>query len=122
MITVIGESTTFQEGTTIILLCDAQGNPTPQITWLRNGKPISLNDSRLIGAREDPSSKYTITQESLEEGRTVSELYVRDALPGLDRDEGEYTCRLDNIVDEDTAAPAVDTVELIIQGMYIPLC
>ncbi|XP_030853395.1 hemicentin-1 isoform X1 [Strongylocentrotus purpuratus] len=45
----------------ITLLCEAEGNPTPTITWERDNKPLELRDSHyLIG--EDGSLRITAPQ------------------------------------------------------------
>lgn len=38
------ESKTVNEGSTVTLDCVANGNPRPQIKWLRNGEDIDIND------------------------------------------------------------------------------
>lgn len=53
--TFLTESTTktVNEGDTVTLDCVANGNPKPQIKWLRNGEDIEINDGnsrfRMIG-------------------------------------------------------------------------
>lgn len=120
VITVVGKSNTYEEGSTIVLSCTAEGTSTPQITWLRNGKPISLNSSEITESNVDPMenmAKYTITRESFGDGNSFSQLIIRGALPGVENDEGEYICRVDVTIDDGTAATViVDTVRLYIQG------
>ncbi len=66
-------------GETARIQCQYSGNPTPTITWYKDGKPISNTDQRLVITQETPTlSVLTITN------------------PNMD-DKGVYSVKLTNI-------------------------
>ncbi|XP_037392153.1 hemicentin-2 isoform X1 [Pygocentrus nattereri] len=58
-------------GSSTVLLCEAEGNPNPSITWLKDGRPIMSS----------PQLTYSQGRRTLRVGATRSE------------DAGTYTCR-----------------------------
>lgn len=76
----------IQEGETLSLVCEAYGLPTPEVTWLQMGSPVSIMFA------DNP--RHTIETTAVEEFFVMSVLNVSNVVPGLD--EGEYKCRVDN--------------------------
>ena len=76
----------IQEGETLSLVCEAYGLPTPEVTWLQMGSPVSNMFA------DNP--RHTIETTAVEEFFVMSVLNVSNVVPGLD--EGEYKCRVDN--------------------------
>jgi len=76
----------IQEGETLSLVCEAYGLPTPEVTWLQMGSPVSTMFA------DNP--RHTIETTAVEEFFVMSVLNVSSVVPGLD--EGEYKCRVDN--------------------------
>lgn len=72
-------SQTIVEGTTITLDCVANGNPRPQIKWLRNGVDIDIHDL---------DSRFRIAGTGSLQVTAVQ-----------DEDSGNYQCRASNSVD-----------------------
>ena len=60
----------------MVLSCDADGKPSPTLSWTRNGSPITTSDNSSISISED-SKQLTITN-------------VRRT------DSGEYQCVANN--------------------------
>ena len=81
-------NTVLESGSTATLDCAANGNPTPQITWLKDGATIDLM--------------------SLENGRFArvgaGSLRITDARA---EDAGVYQCRSENAEDSVDAAAAL---------------
>lgn len=67
----------MHEGATVTLDCVANGNPRPQIKWLRNGEDIDINDSKfqIIG---------------------TGSLYISSV---NESDAGNFQCRASNSID-----------------------
>lgn len=69
--------------------CEANGYPVPKITWLQNGKQMSLclknNSNSCLG------QNYQVMEESNEERASSQSalIIVRTMYP---RDQGNYTC------------------------------
>ncbi|XP_064394608.1 hemicentin-1-like isoform X2 [Halichondria panicea] len=80
------------ERDTLYLECHARASPSPLISWLRNGRPLTLSTSL--------DYKVRIWYTTLTSGRALSVLTVQQLVPG--NDDGNYTCRLDNTVDPAT--------------------
>ncbi len=80
------------ERDTLYLECHARASPPPLISWLRNGRPLTLSTSL--------DYKVRIWYTTLTSGRALSVLTVQQLVPG--NDDGNYTCRLDNTVDPAT--------------------
>lgn len=72
-------SKTANEGDMVFLDCVANGNPRPQIKWLRNGEDIDINGS---------DSRFKIIGTGSLQITSASEL-----------DEGNYQCRASNSMD-----------------------
>ncbi|NXX50442.1 HMCN1 protein, partial [Tricholaema leucomelas] len=72
------ENISIVEKNPISLLCEASGVPLPSITWLKNGWPVTLNNSVRI----------------LSGGRTLRLTHTSVA------DEGQYTCVVTNAAGE----------------------
>lgn len=72
-------SKTVIEGTAITLDCVANGNPKPQIKWLRNGEDIDFSDL---------DSRFRIVG--------TGSLRIQSA---VDEDSGNYQCRASNSID-----------------------
>ncbi|XP_041362159.1 neural cell adhesion molecule L1-like [Gigantopelta aegis] len=71
VVTLLGELTTLE--------CIFGGNPIPQITWFRNGKPLDINRTTVVR-----TTKY---------GRVLEIVNVTERM------EGFYTCRAENKLD-----------------------
>lgn len=72
-------SQTIVEGTTVTLDCVANGNPRPQIKWLRNGEDIDIHDL---------DSRFRIVGTGSLQINAVE-----------DADSGNYQCRASNSID-----------------------
>ena len=86
-ITAHPQDVTVIEGSSMILTCNAAGNPEPTITWTKNGTLIS-NNSRISSPQE---KQLTITNVN----RT---------------DSGEYRCVASNSLGNDTSSAATVNV------------
>lgn len=73
-------SKTVNEGGTVVLECVANGNPKPQIKWLRNGEDIEIGDSE--------SSRFRMIGTGSLQIRQIAET-----------DAGNYQCRASNSMD-----------------------
>ena len=49
---------TVREGSEAIFLCAATGNPTPTITWMKDGKTVGLGDELRFSAKRNQSGEY----------------------------------------------------------------
>ena len=83
------QNVTVIEGISVILSCNATGNPEPTISWTKDGYPIS-NNSR-ISLSADDNKKLTITN-------------------GNRTDSGEYRCVASNSLGNDTSSVATVNV------------
>ncbi len=95
------------ERDTLHLECHAQASPPPLINWLRNSRPLTL--STVLPEEDKLRTFYT----ELGNGQAVNVLDVRRLLPGID--DGEYTCRLENILDPITNVSIKANVFVIIE-------
>ena len=81
MIVDLPTSYTLNEASAAELVCNASGSPSPNITWLFEGRDLASN-----------VSSYTITS-SVENGYTIGRL----AFLSIDRNaSGVYTCVASN--------------------------
>ena len=60
------QNKTEKEGDNVTLFCEVTGNPTPTITWLKNGSPINASGNSRIGSTEQ-NAKLIITKVSRED-------------------------------------------------------
>ncbi|XP_078352640.1 hemicentin-1-like isoform X3 [Oculina patagonica] len=85
-ITAHPRNKTRKEGQNVTLSCNATGNPTPKISWTRNGYPVDTGGNSRISFSED-SEQLTITN------------LIRV-------NSGEYRCEASNIIGNDTSNAA----------------
>ncbi len=90
---ITANDTVVQEGTSFTLVCAAYGDPTPEITWLKDNSAIN------VGLASD--SRVSVTEELIDRTHVVSTLTVDGVLPS---DTGEYKCRIDNHITDNQAA------------------
>ena len=76
----------------VTFLCQAVGEPVPDISWYFNGVMINVSDN---------SSKYMIMSRSLNITTTESILTVYNVTPS---DVGTYTCNSSNIIGSVTSS------------------
>ncbi|XP_042199334.1 fibroblast growth factor receptor-like 1a isoform X2 [Callorhinchus milii] len=76
-------------GSSVRLKCAAGGHPQPNITWLKDGRPLALQD-----AGEAKKKKWTLT--------------LKNVKPG---DSGKYTCRVYNRAGEINATYKVEVIQ-----------
>ena len=74
-----------------LLQCEVKGNPTPQVTWLKQNSSISL-DKRIV--------------------KSGSRLMIRDV---TSQDRGVYSCRARNIL-----GVMISSATLTVQGNLLP--
>ena len=55
---------TVTEGAITTLLCEATGNPTPKITWIKDGKTVGEGETLSIEANRTDSGKYLCSAEN----------------------------------------------------------
>ena len=55
---------TISEGVTATFHCNATGNPTPNITWTKDGKTVGEGDTLNFEANRDHSGEYWCTAEN----------------------------------------------------------
>ena len=83
---IVPANTTATEGNTLILVCVAYGDPTPDISWLKDGIVLANDSSRIT----------VLTEVVMEQGIP----FVQSTLEicGLDvaEDSGLYYCTADN--------------------------
>ena len=48
---------TVVEGNVLYLVCEAEGYPTPRVTWKKNGKVFQTNIKRIVFITDDTSEK-----------------------------------------------------------------
>ena len=82
LITTQPQSGSVTEGDNVTLSCNASGNPVPEISWTRDGSPVSSGDRRI--SFEAGNRQLTITNVSR-------------------ADSGEYRCVADNSEGNDTS-------------------
>ncbi|XP_068131609.1 fibroblast growth factor receptor-like 1 [Hyperolius riggenbachi] len=76
-------------GSSVRLKCIASGNPRPEITWLKDNKPLSTQE---IG--ENKKKKWTLNLKSLKP-----------------EDSGKYTCQVSNRVGQINATYKVEVIQ-----------
>lgn len=86
---------TKNEGESVTLTCEVEGQPAPSVTWLKNGNPFTIETSRM-----------NVTQPTTHHRTNVS-LMIND----LKRtDEGSYSCNVKNSYGEQNSTAALLTV------------
>ena len=77
------------EGQNVVFSCVVEGNPSPNVSWTKNGRGLNVGaNSRLNASRESNSHNLTIT--------------------GVHRsDAGQYRCVADNSVGSSTSSAAI---------------
>ena len=55
---------TINEADTATFHCNATGNPTPKITWLKDGKTVATGDTLSFEANRTHSGKYVCSAEN----------------------------------------------------------
>ena len=96
------QNTTDKEGATVTLSCNVTGNPTPTITWLKNGSPINTSGNSRISFTEQ-NAKLIITKVSRE-------------------DSGEYQCVANNSLGNVTSRAATLDVQCKFTVCLLILC
>ena len=76
----------------VMLLCQAVGEPVPDISWYFNGVMINVSDN---------SNKYMIMSRSLNITTTENTLTVNNVTSS---DVGTYTCNATNLVGNDSTS------------------
>ena len=76
----------------VTFLCQAVGEPIPDISWYFNGVMINVSDN---------SSKYMIMSRSLNITTTENTLTVYNVTSS---DVGTYTCKASNVVGNDSTS------------------
>ena len=56
--TSIPSNLTVREDSEAIFLCTATGNPTPTITWMKDGKTVAQGDELRFTAKRNQSGEY----------------------------------------------------------------
>ena len=77
---------------TVVFLCQAVGEPIPDISWYFNGVMINVSDN---------NSKYMIISRSLNITSTENTLTVYNVTPP---DAGTYTCNASNRIGSDVSS------------------
>ena len=86
-----------------ILQCSARGEPPPIITWIKSGKPMFLDDDRIM---------------IIEDGSLIITSVILN-------DTGMYQCRAENElggVDSDSAMLTVDGECMSVIAMFVYVC
>ena len=82
------EGVTTVEGQNVLFNCSVEGNPSPNVTWTKNGQRLNVTaNPRLTLSRTNNSHNLTITD-------------VRRS------DAGQYRCVANNSVDSSTSSAA----------------
>jgi len=55
---------TITEGATVIFHCNATGNPTPKITWTKDGKTVGTKDTLSFVTDRNHSGQYWCSAEN----------------------------------------------------------
>jgi len=97
----LDKSTTAIEGEDLVLPCSVEGNPMPQLTWLKDNKTLLAGDR--------------ISFRTEEEGPENSTLVIS---PVLAEDIGQYVCRMDNT---DGERPFQTTTSVRVKDLYAAL-
>lgn len=79
----------------LVLHCTAEGNPTPQITWLWKDTLFVLNNTDTVTVSKTVQSFYQVS----------STLRRTSLVPD---DSGEYKCRLDSTTEGEVVTDVVD--------------
>lgn len=58
------KSMTIIEGDTATFYCNATGNPTPKITWSKDGKTVAKGETLSLEANRSQSGEYWCTAEN----------------------------------------------------------
>ena len=99
-----------REGDTLSLVCEAYGLPTPEVTWLQMGSPVSIMFA------DNP--RHTIETIVVEEFFVRSVLNISNVVPGLD--EGEYKCRVDNFNISNQQVAASINISILGEQITVP--
>ena len=83
----VGDSVTAVSNTTITVRCPVRGVPTPDVTWIKEGKQITP------GGRFSISSNYTLV---------IKEAAVDDS--------AEYTCSVKSVAGTDSESSTVEII------------
>ena len=98
-IVIVPEDTRALEGNTLILTCVGYGEPTPEVTWIRNGTELT-NTSRVsifVDEIEEQGVSFTVA---------TLEICSLDA----EEDSGTYYCQASNENGTDTHSFEVEVV------------
>ena len=76
------------EGQNVTFSCEVEGNPTPSVTWTKNGQRLNIEaNSRLTASSANNSHNLTITDVHRSDG-------------------GQYRCVANNSVNSSTSSAA----------------
>jgi len=89
-----------------VLECEAGGNPSPTIHWLKNGKSLSSDIEEVIENEDRPEGILGL-------GFTRSRLYLDCLQP---QDEGVYTCVADNAFERKSASSHISITHASSEG------
>ena len=64
MLTTEPSNQTVLEGTTVTFRCSATGNPTPNITWTKDGKGVGSGNILRFQTNRNQSGKYWCSAEN----------------------------------------------------------
>jgi S-methylmethionine-dependent homocysteine/selenocysteine methylase len=78
------------------MTCEVEGKPPPVITWLKDNNPVTIDGNRM-----------TVTPQPSTSHRTVISFTINTLTR---KDEGNYSCRVNNSLDELTSTAALLTV------------
>ena len=94
---------TTEEGKVVDFSCEVKGNPSPSVTWTKDGQRLNIKaDSRLTASSANNSHNLTIT--------------------GVHRsDAGQYRCVANNSVDSSTSSAAELEVNCKYKSYKAPL-
>ena len=94
----------------VIFLCEAVGEPVPDISWYFNDVMINVSDN---------SSKYMIVSRSLNITATESTLTVDNVISS---DVGTYTCNASNIIGSVTSSGILTVTSEFLYLFVIQWC